>query len=123
DLPDIIFEAGSDNLTSVMEVDYGEQDMLLPLEDLIEAYAPNIKKLLEDRPDIEKSITTIDGHIYALPNVSAVHTSSWSGNLLWYNGQWLDALDVKELQKKTDELYELFKWFSDDDPRGKCDAD
>ena len=123
DLPDIIFAAGSDNLTPGMEVDYGEQGMLLPLEDLIEAYAPNIKKLLEDRPDIEKSITTIDGHIYALPNVSAVHTSSWSGNLLWYNGQWLDALDVKELPKTTDELYELLKRFRDEDPNGNGEAD
>lgn len=64
DLADIIYAAGSNNLTSGMEVDYGQQGVLIPLEDLIAEYAPNIQKILEENPDIKKSITTIDGHIY-----------------------------------------------------------
>ena len=35
DLPDVIFAAGSQNLTRGMEVDYGSQGILLPLEDLL----------------------------------------------------------------------------------------
>src|SRR5699024_2377320 len=41
-LPDIIFAAGSEDFTAAMEMEYGEQGLLLPLEDLIEDYAPNL---------------------------------------------------------------------------------
>src|SRR5699024_4208148 len=47
DVEDIIYGAETDDLTPAMEVDYGEQGILLPLEDLIDDYAPNIKALLE----------------------------------------------------------------------------
>lgn len=77
DIGDIIYGAGTDNLTPGMEVDYGEQGVLIPLEELIEEYAPNLKKLLEERPDIKKSITTVDGHIYSLPMVSDETTAQW----------------------------------------------
>src|SRR5699024_4238950 len=123
DIADIIYGAGTDHFTPGMEVDYGEQGMLLPLEDLIEEYAPNIQKLFEERPDVEKSITTVDGHIYALPMVSVEHTAGWETGPLWYNGQWLDALDVKELPKTTDECYNLLKRFKEEDPNGNGKAD
>src|SRR5699024_11240938 len=81
---------------------------ILPLEDLIDEYAPNIKKLLEENPEIEKSITTTDGHIYALPQISEGHRSIWQSPI-WYNGNWLDELGVDELPETTDEFYELLK--------------
>src|SRR5699024_7043477 len=99
DIADIIFGAGTDDLTPGMEVDYGEQGMLLPLEDLIEEYAPNIQKLLEERPDVKKSITTDDGHIYALPSVSIETTAIWETGPLWYNGDWLEALSQSDEEK------------------------
>nr|WP_156645398.1 extracellular solute-binding protein [Lentibacillus sp. JNUCC-1] len=123
DIQDVIFGAGTSNLTPAMEVDYGAQGILLPLEDLIDEYAPNVKQMLEDRPDIEKSITSLDGHIYTLPMVSTEYSSSWIRGPLWYNGQWLDALGVEELPKTTDEFYELLKRFRDEDPNGNGEAD
>ena len=45
-------------------VNYGEDGTILPLEDLIDQYAPNLKALLDRRPDIKSSITAPDGHIY-----------------------------------------------------------
>lgn len=123
DIEDIIFGAGSDHLTPSMEVDYGEQGILMPLEDLIDEYAPNIKSLLEERPDIEKSITSVDGHIYSLPMVSEEYSGSWIKGPMWYNGEWLDALDVEEFPKTTDDFYELLKRFRDEDPNGNGEAD
>ncbi|WP_152655176.1 extracellular solute-binding protein [Oceanobacillus sp. CFH 90083] len=123
DTGDIIYGAGTDNLTPGMEVDYGEQGVLMPLEDLIEEYAPNLKKLLEERPDIKKSITTVDGHIYSLPMVSDETTAQWYTGPLWYNGKWLDELGVEELPKTTDEFYELLKRFKEEDPNGNGQAD
>ena len=45
---------------------YGSQGALLPLEDLIEKYAPDIKEQFEQYPDLKKSVTAPDGHIYGL---------------------------------------------------------
>lgn len=126
DVGDIIYGAGTSDLTPAMEVDYGQQDVLVPLEKLIEEHAPNLKKLLEERPDVKKSITTVDGHIYSLPVVNAETegtTASWATGPLWYNGKWLDELGVKELPKTTDEFYKLLKRFKDEDPNGNGEAD
>ncbi|WP_338652530.1 extracellular solute-binding protein [Sporosarcina psychrophila] len=122
-IADIIYAAGTNNLTPAMETDYGEQGVLLPLEDLIEEYAPNLKKVLEERPDVKKSITTIDGHIYSLPVISSGPTSIWYKGPMWYNGKWLKALNVKELPKTTDEFYDLLKRFKNEDPNGNGKAD
>src|SRR5699024_5393318 len=46
DIEDIIYGADTDDLPPAMEVDYGEQGILLPLEDLIDEYAPNIRCIL-----------------------------------------------------------------------------
>ncbi|WP_347835234.1 extracellular solute-binding protein [Gracilibacillus sp. JCM 18860] len=43
DIADIIFGAGTADLTPGMEVDYGEQGVLIPLEDLIDEYAPKFQ--------------------------------------------------------------------------------
>src|SRR5699024_9384403 len=124
DLPDIIFAAGSEDFTAAMEMEYGEQGLLLPLEDLIEDYAPNLHQLLEERPEIRKSITTPDGHIYVLPRITGGnHEAVWYRQPLWYNGEWLDALGVEELPKTVDEFYDLLVRFRDEDPNGNGEAD
>lgn len=65
DLPDAFYAAG---FTDYELINYGEDGTLIPLEDLIEQYAPNLKALLDRRPDIKSSITAPDGHIYGLPS-------------------------------------------------------
>ncbi|WP_319418026.1 extracellular solute-binding protein [Virgibacillus necropolis] len=123
DIEDIIYAAGTSNLTPAMEVDYGKQGVLLPLEDLIAEHAPNIQKMFEENPAIKKSVTTVDGHIYSLPRVSKGDTAIWYRGPMWYNGTWLEALDVKELPKTTEEFYELLKRFKTEDPNGNGKAD
>ncbi|MGL5347095.1 MAG: extracellular solute-binding protein [Peptostreptococcaceae bacterium] len=122
DLPDVIYAAGSD-LTSAMQIDYGSQGTLLPLEDLIDEYAPNLKKLMDENPDIRKNITTPDGHIYTLPFITEEDTAIWPISPLWYNGDWLKALNVTELPKSADEFYELLVRFRDEDPNGNGKKD
>jgi putative aldouronate transport system substrate-binding protein len=122
DVADIIYGAGSGNLTPGMEVDYGRQGILIPLEDLIAEYAPNIQKLLDENPEVAKSITTVDGHIYSLPAINQHPNAGWAVPM-WYNGAWLDALDVEELPKTTDELYDLLVRFKEEDPNGNGEAD
>lgn len=123
DLPDVLFGTDANNLTPEMEMQYGEQGILIPLEELIEENMPNFHKILEENPEIRKSITTPSGHIYTLPFIPRGSTSIWPRWPLWYNGEWLDALGVKELPKTTDEFYDLLVRFRDEDPNGNGKKD
>lgn len=123
DLPDVIFAAGSSNLTRGMEVDYGSQGILVPLEGLLEENAPNLMKILEANPDIKKSITAPDGHIYSLPYINHSSISIWPLGPMWYNGTWLEALGVKEVPTSVDEFYDLLVRMRDEDPNGNGKAD
>jgi putative aldouronate transport system substrate-binding protein len=123
DIADVIFGAGSQHLSRAQEIDYGSQGILVPLEDLIPDYAPNLNKLLKENPDIKKSITAPDGHIYSLPMLSDGDTGIWPIGPLWYNGDWLKNLGVTELPKTLDDFYQLLVRFRDEDPNrnGKKD--
>lgn len=124
DLPDIIYGAGSGSLTSAMEIDYGSQGILLPLEKYITPeLMPNFYALTQEDPSLLKSITTPDGHVYSLPMVTRNATSIWWQGPMWYNGTWLDKLNVTELPKTIDEFYELLLRFKNEDPNGNGKAD
>ena len=65
---------------------------MIPLEKYIdEGYAPNLKKIFDEHPDIRKSFTTPDGHMYALPNIDL--SAVWYRGPMWYNGKFLKALE------------------------------
>ncbi|NEW09087.1 extracellular solute-binding protein [Paenibacillus sp. SYP-B3998] len=117
DLPDVFYGA---DLTPAEQVTYGTQGALIPLEGLIESYAPNLKKVLDEHPDIRKSITAPDGHIYALPNIDL--TAVWWQGPMWYNGKFLKALGM-EVPKTTDELYTYLKRVKVEDPNGNGKKD
>lgn len=123
EIPDVIYAGGPNTLNAAAEVDYGSQGLLAPLEDLIPEYAPNFNKLMEENPEIKKSITTTDGHIYAIPHINEGPTSKWIMGPVWYNGEWLDNLGVKDLPKTTDEFYDLMVRFKNEDPNGNGQAD
>jgi len=116
--PDIFFAAG---LTAAEQMNYGEQGILVPLEDLIAEYAPNIQKILDDNPEVRKSITAPDGHIYALPAID--FNQPWYRNPMWYNGEFLEKLGITEVPKTTEELYTFLKRVKEEDPNGNGQAD
>lgn len=118
DLPDIFYAA---ELTSAEQVTYGTQGVLLPLEKYIdEGYAPNLKKIFDEHPDIRKSYTTPDGHIYSLPNIDL--SAVWYRGPMWYNGKFLKALNAQE-PKTTEELYAYLKRVKEEDPNGNGKKD
>lgn len=116
--PDVFYAAG---LTPAEQMNYGEQGILIPLEDLIETHAPNIKKVLEENPEVKKSITAPDGHIYSLPVIE--FNQPWYRNPLWYNGAFLDALGYDKLPETTEELYTFLKRVKEEDPNKNGQAD
>ncbi|BFT74611.1 ABC transporter substrate-binding protein [Paenibacillus sp. P36] len=89
DLPDGFFGSGS--LTDADILKYGTQGMLIPLEKLIDQYAPNIKQLLTNQPDVKKMLTAPDGHIYSIPTV-ITEGANELGEVLFVNKDWMDKL-------------------------------
>lgn len=114
-IPDVFFSA---MLTNRQVVENGANGTLIPLEDLIDKYAPHIKKAIDENEGVRKSITAPDGHIYTLPQLSTRLRTKFEG--WWFNKKWLDELDMdkEDLPETTDELYDLLKTFKDKHPDG-----
>ncbi|NMM52998.1 extracellular solute-binding protein [Paenibacillus aquistagni] len=119
DYPDVFFGG---QFKAADEVNYGGQGILLPLEEYIDGgYAPNLKKILDENPDVRKSITTPDGHIYTLPFIDLA--AVWYMGPMWYNGEFLKKLGYDEVPQTTDELYTYLKRVKTEDPNGNGKAD
>ncbi len=102
---------------------YGEQGTFIKLNDLIDEYAPNIKKLFEQYPEIEKAITFPDGNIYSFPTIfEPDFTSMRMGAKPWINEEWLEALDM-DVPETTEEFYNYLKAVKNDDPNGNGKQD
>ncbi|WP_135554530.1 extracellular solute-binding protein [Paenibacillus cymbidii] len=117
DLPD--FFAGG--LEDVDIATYGSQGMLVPLEQLIDKYAPNVKKVLEARPEYKKGVTASDGHIYTLPLVEEQEFLKFYDGLM-INTKWLAKLNLK-MPTTPDELVQVLRAFKDKDPNGNGKQD
>lgn len=122
-MPDVFFKAF---FTSQDEITYGANKQIISLNKLIDEYAPNIKKILDDNPIIRRCITTPDGNIYALPTMylntpnDGIMRGFW-----WINQQWLedvgyvDAEGNIKLPTTVQELYEVLTLFK----QHKCGDD
>lgn len=95
---------------------YGQQGVLLPLEDLINEYAPTLKERFEEKPDWKESVTAPDGHIYAITQWSECYHCSFPSKL-WMNTTWLEKLGLEQ-PTTTEELRAVLRAFKDDDPNG-----
>ena len=115
--PDMLVCAGLSG-TEIMK--YGEEGILIPLEDLLAEYAPNYTALMEKYPDIEGRITAPDGHIYALAAVIAVAAARTEK--IWCNTAWLEAVG-KEIPTTLDELEDVLIAFKSYDANGNGEAD
>ncbi len=115
DYPDMIIKPSSLDL-----YDLGQQGIIIPLEDLIREYAPNLTAILDER-DLWDSLRQADGEIYALPYL--IGTSPYGGEApLWINKRWLDNLGLEE-PTNLEELYQVLKAFKEEDANGNGDPD
>ncbi|GIO40956.1 extracellular solute-binding protein [Paenibacillus apis] len=117
ELPDIMYRS---NITPLEAVRYGSGGQLIPLENLIEEYAPNLKKLMEEYPEIRASMTTPEGHIYTIPGIVTLDAARTDKR--WINTAWLEKLNLK-VPETLDELYEALVAFRDQDPNGNGQQD
>ena len=105
-------------------VQYGTNaDIMIPLENLIDEHAPNIKAVLEERPDIREAITAPDGHIYTLFRTDPA-TYILVRNKLYVMADWLEKY-MEETGNESpvtwEELEEMLLYFRDNDMNGNGD--
>ncbi|MGL5312951.1 MAG: ABC transporter substrate-binding protein [Peptostreptococcaceae bacterium] len=123
EVPDAILQASMGDYDLLK---YAAQGIIVPVEELIDSYMPNLKKVLDENPEYRKMMTAPDGHIYSFPWIEElgsdkgnIHTVDCMG---WINKAWLDELGL-EIPTTTDELHEVLKAFKENDPNknGKQD--
>jgi len=115
-----IFFASAFSRTDLIK--YGQQGVFIPLNDYIDKYAPNFKKLLEEYPTVKQGITMADGKIYGFPTIYDPKFESLRVGAPWINQQWLDKLGLKS-PETTEDLYKVLKAFKENDPNGNGQQD
>ncbi|WP_138755636.1 extracellular solute-binding protein [Paenibacillus sinopodophylli] len=122
DYPDAYMLPGYvDQFTQADVVKYGKQGVLVPLNDLIDKYAPNIKAAMEKDSDLKAFNTAPDGNIYGLVAYSQCFHCSYP-NKMWINTKWLDKLQL-EMPKTPEEFKAVLSAFKTKDPNGNGVAD
>ena len=111
--PEILMKT---SLSPTEQYEFGSQGILIPLEDLINEYMPNLKAELDER-DAWQWITTADGHVYAIPEMEFGYSQS---DMYWINKKWMDNLGLKE-PANLDELFDVLMKFKEEDANGNGD--
>ncbi|WP_235991676.1 extracellular solute-binding protein [Metabacillus schmidteae] len=94
---------------------------IIRLNELIEQYAPNLNKYLNENPEVKKMVTTDDGNIYTFPFLRG------DESLMVFLGMiirqdWLDKLDL-EVPSTISEWEEVLTAIKNEDPNGNGKAD
>lgn len=106
DYPDAFHTA---RLTIADIMKHGGEGTFIPLNDLIDEYAPNFKKLLFENEDLRKGLTMPDGNIYSFPTYyDPDFTYVLVSSPLWLNETWLEQLGM-DPPETTDEFYNYLK--------------
>ncbi|WP_094092802.1 ABC transporter substrate-binding protein [Paenibacillus physcomitrellae] len=122
DYPDAYFLTEYiDQFTPADLLKYGKQGVLVPLNDLIDQYAPHIKAAMESNPSLRSYITAPDGNIYGLVAYAECFHCSYP-NKMWINTKWLDKLKL-EMPKTTEDFKKVLEAFKTQDPNGNGKAD
>ncbi|HGS1970222.1 TPA: ABC transporter substrate-binding protein [Streptococcus pneumoniae] len=123
DLPDAIHNDGA---SDVDLMNWAKKGVIIPVEDLIDKYMPNLKKILDEKPEYKALMTAPDGHIYSFPWIEELGEGKESihsvNDMAWINKDWLKKLGL-EMPKTTDDLIKVLEAFKNGDPNGNGEAD
>lgn len=103
---------------------YGiEEQIFMPLNDLIDQYGVNIKERWAEHPNWEEQMKSSDGNIYGIPSVDSGGEGHGDCSYkMWMNTEWLKAVN-KEMPTTTDEFRDVLTAFKNEDPNGNGIAD
>lgn len=119
--------AGGDDLPDIICVPWGETmkwasaGTLQPLEELVDKFAPNMKKFFSEQPEVKALNYAPDGHMYKISSYvsESAYVNPW---LFTIRKDWLDKLQLK-VPESTDDWYNVLKAFKEKDPNGNGKAD
>ena len=112
DLPDLIlYDWGYPDHVAGGPDKYIKEKYILPLNDIINNYAPNLKKILDENPDIDKAVKTDTGNYYVFPNVTIGELNTWSGPVV--RQDWLDDLGLA-VPETIDDWQNMLTRFKDE---------
>ncbi|MCD9021659.1 extracellular solute-binding protein [Cohnella silvisoli] len=122
DYPDAyILTAYIDQFSQADVLKYGQQGVFVPLNDLIDKYAPNIKAVIKKDPTFKAFNTAPDGSIYGLAAYAECYHCSYP-NKMWVNTKWLKKLNI-EMPTTTEQFKKMLQAFKNDDPNGNGKKD
>ncbi len=106
ELPDIIWNG----ISKDMFVQLMDQDIFMPVEDLIENHMPNLKKILDENPQYKEMMYAPDGHIYGFPYIEEMDGLVLTPGPMVIYKPWLDKLGL-EMPTTIDEFHEVLLAF------------
>ncbi|WP_425328867.1 ABC transporter substrate-binding protein [Ruoffia tabacinasalis] len=123
DLPDGMFNSAASDQELLS---WAEDGVIIPVNDLVDEYMPNLKAIYEEYPEYKALATAPDGNMYSFPWIEelgegkeSIHTVN---GMAWINVEWLDNLGL-EMPQTTDELMTVLEAFKNEDPNGNGEAD
>ena len=112
-LPDGLFNAGMSDYDLLR---YAKQGIIIPVENLIDKYMPNLKAVFEKYPEYRTMCTAPDGHIYSFPWIEQLGAGKEAiqaiGDIPYINKKWLDYLKL-DVPTTTEELEQVLVAFRD----------
>ena len=113
ELTDFVFNAGFSDSDLLK---YADQGIIIPLEEYIDAYMPNLKAVFDKYPEYRTMCTDTEGHIWALPWIEQLGSEKTAiqtvGNMSFINKKWLDFLGL-EVPTTVDEFEQVLISFRD----------
>jgi len=119
DLPDAFLGF---NFNQNSQVQYGMlEKIIIPLNDLIEKFGVETKRMFAEQMGTESIIKLADGNIYAIPTYSDILHVNYAQKCL-INTTFLDKLNM-EMPNTTEDFYAYLKAVKENDPNGNNQAD
>ncbi|MBX3015075.1 MAG: extracellular solute-binding protein [Caldilineaceae bacterium] len=118
DLPEVII--GCNIRLDQLQI-LANQGLVLPLNEYIDQYGLEFKKVYDAYPQVESLITLLDGKIYGLPHINDCYHCSMSQKM-WVYKPWLDKLGL-DVPTTTEEFHQMLVAFKEQDPNGNGMAD
>lgn len=112
-LTDFVFTAGFSDSNLLK---YGEFGAIIPLEEYIDNYMPNLKSVFDKYPEYRVMCTDVNGHIWSLPWIEQLGSEKTAiqtiDNMSFINKKWMDFLGL-EMPETVDEFEEVLIAFRD----------
>ncbi len=123
--PDIIQWQHNNDYTGGVSQMYAD-GIIIELNDVIDQYMPNYKKLLEDNPHVAKTLMDDEGRYLYFTVINPLNSDLEKVAVTWWGllmrQDWLDNVGM-EAPTTIDEWYDVLTAFKEGDPNGNGELD